>query len=757
MSQPPVDQPATPAKDTTSSNGTPSNGVASHPPSHTGPDPAAPDPAAPGPAAPGSVSVDRLESGLAILRLGAEQERVVTLTFERMKSLRSAVEALKASPPKGLVITGSGPDMFTAGADLNLIQNVSNPAEAAQLAKEGQDIFSIIESLPCVTVAAISGPCVGGGCELALACKIRIITDHRSSIIGLPEIKLGILPGFGGTQRLPRLVGLPKALDIILAGKTLRPKQALACGLVNEVTTVERLRQRAEEVALGHRPARAIRLRLIDRLLTHTGLGRSIVKKKASAGIARETRGHYPAPPAALNAVLLGLEQGLAVGYRFEAQELGRLIVTPESKSLVRLFFLTETAKALGKPARKDVEHLHAVVVGAGVMGAGIAGSLARNDCHVILKDTSEEALSRGISQIRGTLSKARHLSDTERSFVLNRIETATKDPSSLGNSHFVIEAIFENLEVKQKLLGNLSKLLPPDAIIASNTSSLSISQIASVIDRPERVIGMHFFNPVEKMPLVEIVCGKATGTRAIAIVAALATKLGKFPIVVDDVPGFLVNRILSPYIGEAGFLISEGFGFKEIDQAAERFGMPMGPIRLLDEVGLDVAQHVSEIMVAGYGERMKAPEHARKLLAIGRRGKKTGAGFYDFSDKSATPSDVARAALEINAPAASGPEKPDLAERMILRLVNEAVRCLDEAVAGQPGPEAAAQIDLGTVMGIGFPPFRGGIISYAQSLGAKAILERLETLFRKHGSRFEPSEGIRSRAASGKSFFESI
>lgn len=707
------------------------------------------------PAIVGKVSLERLDSGVALLKLGHEDERVVTLTVERMASLRSVCEALKKNPPRGLIITGPGPDMFTAGADVALIQRVTDPTEAAALAKEGQEIFDLIESLPCPTVAAISGPCVGGGCELALACRIRLITDQKSSIIGLPEIKLGILPGFGGTQRLPRLIGLPKALDIILAGKTLRPKAAWSYGLVHEVLGVAQLSARAEALALGTANVRSIRPTLMDRMLTNTALGRSVVRKRASAQIAKETRGHYPAPPAALNAALLGLEQGLAVGYRFEAQELGRLLVTPESKALVRLFFLTEASKALGKPARKDVEHLHAVVIGAGVMGAGIAGALARNDCHVILKDSSEEALSRGIGQIRTMLGKVRSLSDTERSFILNRIETATKDPSSTGNSHFAIEAIFENLEVKQQVLQGLSKLLPQDAIIATNTSSLSISKIADGIDHPERVIGMHFFNPVDKMPLVEIVRGARTGPRAIAIVAALASKLGKFPIVVEDVPGFLVNRILSPYIGEASYLISEGHAFEDIDQAAERFGMPMGPVRLLDEVGLDVAQHVAEIMRAGYGERMRAPEHTRALLAIGRKGKKTGGGFYDFSEKSSRPSIVAREALQVPQMPEKRLSSEEISDRLIMRLVNEAVRCLDEGVAGQAGAEAASQIDLGTVMGMGFPPFRGGIISYAERVGARTILTTLEKLASLHGERFAPWDGIKARASKGGSFFE--
>lgn len=701
----------------------------------------------------GVVHLEFLENGLALLRLGSSSERVITLTIERMRSLRAAIENVKAKNPRGLIITGSGPEMFTAGADINIIKNATSAPEASAMAREGQEVFGLIEALPFPTVAAISGPCVGGGCEMVLACRYRLISDHKSSVIGLPEIKLGILPGFGGTQRLPKVVGLPKALDIILAGKTLRPKQALSCGLVNEVVSIDALKTRAEQIALGQVAPRVVRPPLMDRLLSSTKLGRSLVKKKAAKSLQKETRGFYPAPLSALSATLLGLEEGMSVGLKFEAQELGRLIVTPESKSLVRLYFLTEASKTLGKPGRKATEHLRSVVVGAGVMGAGIAGSLARNDCSVILKDTSDDAVARGMTQIRNYFSKMSYLSETERSFMLNRIEPTSRDSANIGNAHFAIEAIFENMEVKKKVLSDLSKLLPADAIIASNTSSLSITEIAASIEHPERVIGMHFFNPVEKMPLVEIVCGKNTGNKTIAVVAALATKLGKFPIVVEDVPGFLVNRILAPYVSEAAHLLADGYSVRDIDEAALEFGMPMGPLRLLDEVGLDVAEHVSEIMTKGYGARMQAPQYVNKLVQAGRKGKKSGGGFYDFSEKGSSPHPGIRELLGVAKPPITAANRKDIADRLILRLINEAVQCLDEGVAGAPGAEAANQVDLGTVMGIGFPPFRGGVLYYAEKLGARSVAESLTRLAQKHGERFTPWTGIVKRAETNGSF----
>ncbi len=703
----------------------------------------------------GHSKLEYLDSGIAVVRLGDPKERVVTLTKDRMASLSAIIKHLKNERPKGVIILGPGPEMFTAGADINMIGKVTSIEIGEGLAREGQILFDDLESLPCITVAAISGPCVGGGCELVLACDYRIISDHKNSIIGLPETKLGILPGFGGTQRLPRLIGLPKALDIILAGKTLRPKQAKAAGLVDEVIPFEALKDRATKIILNGEKRRSSNIKFLDKLLTFTGIGRSLIRYSAGKALHKQTRGFYPAPPAALNACIFGLENGMQAGLKHEARELGRMIVTPECKSLVKIFFLTEASKAVGKGARDLVKHSNVVVIGAGVMGAGIAHLFAQNDSSVILKDTTEEALSRGVKHIKDVLAKAKYLSDQERSFILNRVEITTKDSPNFSNSQFAIEAIFEDMDLKKKVLADVASKMPEDSIILTNTSSLSVTQIGAGIPNPSRVAGMHFFNPVDKMPLVEIIRSEQTTDRVVAIVAALTTKLGKYPIVVSDVPGFLVNRILTPYLNEAGFLLAEGFSIADIDKAAVRFGMPMGPLRLLDEVGLDVAAHVAEVMLKGYGERMKAPEFPKALNTLGRKGRKNNAGFYDFKDKEATPHAAIRELLKINTPAKTVTDLKEIEERLVMSLLNEAVLCLDEGVAGSPGNEAANQIDLGTVMGMGFPPFRGGIMHYADTLGAKSILERMERLNKSFGLRFESAPGIAKRAASGRSFHE--
>jgi len=705
----------------------------------------------------GVARLEFMENGIAILFLGHNEERVVTLTEARMNSIREVLARLRQQKPPGLIIAGPHADMFTAGADITMIKEVKDASVGEKLARLGQQLYDDIESLPFPTVAAISGPCVGGGCEMVLACRNRIISEEKSSSIGLPEVKLGILPGFGGTQRLPRLIGLPKSLDIILSGKVLKPKQALACGLVDKVVKSELLMEKAAQIVSNAEANKPRALSFVDKLVTHNKWIRSFVYKKASKQVANQTKGFYPAPPLALESVIYGLNHGMAAGLLNEATLLGKLIVTPESKSLVNVFFLSEAAKSLGKAARKSVENINSLVIGAGVMGAGIAGLLAKNDASVILKDTSEDSLKRGVEQIKKFFASFKYLGESERSFMLNRIEICSKDSPNMGNVNFVIEAVFEDLNLKRSILSSVAKLVPSDCIIASNTSSLSLSEIAAAVDNPERVVGMHFFNPVEKMPLIEIIRGKKTQDKIVAIVAALAVKIGKFPIIVEDVPGFLVNRILTPYLNEAAFLLSDGYEVKDIDKAATGFGMPMGPCRLLDEVGLDVASHVSEIMLKGYGDRMKGPGHARALLDIGRKGKKSGGGFYDFRDKETSPYPGLREALKISVPAKSSGDKTHITNRLIMSLVNEAVKCLDEGVAGKPGREAAQQVDLGTVMGMGFPPFRGGLLNYANSLGAKQVLNTLLELEKSCGSRMAPAKGIETRASKNLSFYDAV
>lgn len=683
-----------------------------------------------------SFSSDNL---VATITLGAPEERAITLTPARLRSFVEALHHVRSSPARGLVIRAPSLESFCVGADISLIQSVSDPAKGAELAAEGQRAYDLLEDLPIATVAAIGGPCVGGGCEMVLACKHRIISDSPGSSIGLPETKLGILPGFGGTYRMPRVVGLPKALDIILAGKTLKAQQALKASLVDEVVSPDKLVERAEQIARGEKAPRRRSLSLTDRVLTSNPLGRALVRRNASRALMKQTKGFYPAPPRALELTIAGLSRNRMDGMAREAHELGKLIVTPESKALVHLFFLTEASKGLGKRAKDEIKEAYALVVGAGTMGAGIAGSLARASHQVIVKDTSEGALKRGKDHLAKEFGKLRYLSSFERAAALNRIDWLQFPSDTIGRSNVVIEAVFEDMALKKRIFSDLAARVSHECILASNTSSLSVTEMAKGLPHPERCVGMHFFNPVEKMPLVEIIRGHQTSEETVSKVAALATEIGKFPIVVNDVPGFLVNRILIPYLNEAVFLLQEGYSIDDIDGAALDFGMPMGPIRLLDEVGLDVAAHVSKIMVAGYGDRMAVPAFAETLMNLGRKGRKSNAGFFDYKGKSSQPWEGLREALGLPHSPANSLTRAEITERLILHLVNEAMKSLHENVAGEDKELAKKQIDLGTVMGIGFPPFRGGVLYYAEQRGLDAIRSRLVDFEGQYGARYTP------------------
>jgi 3-hydroxyacyl-CoA dehydrogenase/enoyl-CoA hydratase/3-hydroxybutyryl-CoA epimerase len=676
---------------------------------------------------------------IAILTLGAPDERAITLTPQRIESFVAALAKVRDAAPRGLVIRAPSIESFCVGADISLIQSVTDAAKGAELATQGQHAYNLLEDLPCTTVAAIGGPCVGGGCELVLACDYRIAADLASTSIGLPETKLGILPGFGGTYRLPRVVGLPKALDIIVAGKTLRAMQALKAGLVDQVTSPDALYSTAEAIASGSRRPQKKRLSLVDRVLSGNPFGRALVLRKARKAALAQTKGQYPAPLRALDVTVAGLGRDRTSGLRVEAHELGKLIVSSESKALVHIFYLTEASKTLGKSARKEIEAIHSLVVGAGTMGAGIAGALAKNNHQVIVKDTSDASLERGKAHTNKELSKLRYLSSFERAAINNRIDWIQFTSPTIARTQIVIEAVFEDLKLKQRIFSELSKQVHSECILATNTSSLSVSEMASSVTNPTRFIGMHFFNPVEKMPLVEIIRGDKTSPSTIARVAALATEMGKFPIVVNDVPGFLVNRVLIPYLNEALFLLQDGHSALDIDAAALAFGMPMGPLRLLDEVGLDVAAHVSKVMVAGYGERMVSPVFAEKLVGLDRKGRKNARGIYDYSGKKPLPWSELATILGLPTKPSQHLTREQLSDRLVLHLVNEAMKCLNQGVAGEDLVLAEKQIDLGTVMGIGFPPFRGGVLYYARQRGLDTLRNELDQLHNQFGSRYEP------------------
>ncbi|MFO1077492.1 MAG: 3-hydroxyacyl-CoA dehydrogenase NAD-binding domain-containing protein [Planctomycetota bacterium] len=702
-----------------------------------------------GPRTSGSVVCTVGDDGIALLRLGDPSETMVTLTKDRLESLAAAIGQLATHAGlRGVLVTGPGPGMFCAGADINLIAGITDPAVGADAATRGRTIFQGLQELRVPVVAAIEGPCLGGGCELALFCDVRVASEHDKTQIGLPETKLGILPGFGGTVNLPRLVGLPTAVELILEGKLLRGRPALKKGLVDRLVPSEKLLAAAREELLRlverGRKAKRRRLRGLAFWLSRTPL-RGLVQRAATRKLAAGQARFYPAPKAALqcciNAFALPRERAFAA----EAQALGALIVSKESKGLTHLFFLTERSKRLGRhEGARDTTK--ALVVGGGVMGAGIGGLLAEKGIPVRLCDLDLAALARTKARLQKGLDKRlsrRHLERHEAQAVQDRLAVAT-DWGNLAHTDLWLEAVVEDLGVKQRLMKEaIGRGLPLDAVIATNTSSLSVTAMQDAVPQRERVVGIHFFNPPEKMPLVEVIRGQHTSDAATATACRLALRLGKFPVVTADAPGFLVNRCLSPYLNEAARLCVEGTEPEAIDQAMLDFGMPMGPCRLLDEVGLDVAAKVSEVMHAGFPERMVPCELFAALVKAKALGQKTGGGIYG---KDGTGPGPGRAVIAELRKKRGTPDRAasrsELVHRLIYPLVDEAYRCLDGGIV-----QHEDDLDLGLVMGIGFPPFTGGVTQYARLEGLSTIVAALDELTRVHGARFQVSDGLRKRA----------
>ena len=689
------------------------------------------------------------DDGIALLRLGAADESIVTLTKERLESLDSALQTIAGNPRiRGVLLTGPGPGMFCAGADIHLIQGITEPREGEAAAVRGRSIFQRCQQLSVPVVAAIEGPCLGGGLELALFCDVRVASDHPGTQIGLPEVKLGIVPGFGGTQTLTRLLGLPKALDLILNGKLLRGKQAVKTGVVDRLVPPAKLmtaaRQELDRLIAAHKKAPSRRLRGIAFWISKTGLRRIAIKKAEKALQSGQAR-FYPAPKAALECCVAAFTQTPDAGFAVEAKALGAMIVTPVSKGLTHLFFLTERSKKLGKAeGARDLDK--ALVVGGGVMGAGIAGQMAEKGLRVRLCDLDLAALARAKARLQKDLDKKlrrRHVEKHEAQAVQDRLAVAT-EWGSLQGTDVWLEAVVEDLGTKQKLMSAaVERGLPDTAVIATNTSSLSVSQMAAVVPQPQRVVGIHFFNPPEKMPLVEVIRGRETNDATVATACKLAVRLGKFPVVTTDAPGFLVNRCLAPYVNEAARLLLEGTPPEAIDTAMLDFGMPMGPCRLLDEIGFDVAAKVSDVMQAGFPDRMVPCELFAAMAAKKALGTKTGGGIYGRDGSGPGPGRAVIDALrqQRGTPPRTA-SRSELVQRLIYPLVDEAFRCLDDGIV-----QGEEDLDLGLVMGIGFPPFTGGITRFARQQGLVTIVAALDELTRALGPRFQPSDGLRRRA----------
>lgn len=700
--------------------------------------------------------------GVAWLVFDRPDSRVNILTsgvMERLDTLLGEIEdGARAGRIKAVIVRSGKPGMFIAGADISEIQGITDPAEASAKAAAGQAVFRRLEKLPVPTIAAIDGICLGGGTELSLACTYRLASDRPETRIGLPEVRLGIIPGFGGTVRLPRLVGLSAALDMIVSGRQISARQAAKIGLVDECVPGPILIERAqrfawERIDRGPLPSRR-RRSFKDRLLDDTAPGRRIVLSAAKRRVLRETRGHYPAPLAAIQTIRETLSVPLDEAFRREARALGPLLAGPVSKNLVHVFRLTEAAKKAGPEAEpRPVERVG--VLGAGVMGGEIAQLLAYNNCAVRLKDIRTEALASGLRHARSLFDKLverRRLDRRAAEMAMTRI-SPTLDYTGFGTLDVVIEAVVENLEIKVQVLREVEARTRPDTILASNTSSLSITEMQRAVERPGNVCGMHFFNPVHRMPLVEVVRGAATSDEAIATVFALALKLGKTPVIVNDGPGFLVNRILAPYLNEAGWLLTEGMAVEVIDRAMLDFGMPMGPLRLLDEIGLDVARHAGATMYDAFGQRMEPSPPLVAIGKTGRLGRKGGLGFYRYEkgrEAGVDPEIYGALGGAVPGQPRKAADPGHIRDRLVLVMVNEAARALEDGIVDNAG-----SVDLAMIMGTGFPPFRGGLLRYADHVGLPEVLRRLEALEQSYGARFQPAPLLRRLVAEGRSFYD--
>lgn len=698
--------------------------------------------------------------GVAVIVFDVAGESVNTLRAEFAEELDSILDQVERDGEiEAVVLASAKEDSFIAGADISMLARSTSAEGAAGLSHRGQRAVSRLEKLRVPTVCAVHGACLGGGLELALGCSGRVATMHEKTVFGLPEVQLGILPGMGGTQRLPSVVGLTAALDLLLTGRKLDARRALKLGLVDEMVpeailmqvAVARARKLAEQKGKKEAVWGTIRDllhpdELREMALTENPLGRKVVFDQARKKLLEKTHGNYPAPEKILDVVKRGLERGIEAGLEAEAEAFGALVMSEESAALRHIYFSQQSLKKEAS-VRIDSPARTVGVLGAGLMGAGVAlVSVLQANTTVRLKDVRDESVARGLKTISDALEKQverRRLTRREKVALMGRV-TATTESALLGPLDVVIEAVFEDLELKRRVLAEIEALGHERTIFASNTSSLPIGDIAAEAKHPERVIGMHYFSPVEKMPLLEIITTEKTAEWVRQTCVDLGRRQGKTVIVVGDGPGFYTTRILGPYLNEAAFGLVEGLSVEAIDADLIQAGFPVGPLALLDEVGIDVGTKVVATLVDAFGERLAPPPGLERLLAQGRLGRKNKKGFYDYQTKSSGKRPVDDSVYEdlglVKPPGKKvlpqGLGEPDsIAERCTLLMVNEAVHCLGEGIL-----RSARDGDIGAIFGLGFPPFLGGPFHFIDRHGAPEILKRLKRLESTHGGRFAPA-----------------
>ena len=674
-----------------------------------------------------SWTLEQDAEGIAWLTLDKPNTSANVLSAAVLTELNERLAELERARPRGLILISGKKSGFIAGADIREFTGITDEAGGYALIRAGQLVFERLEALPCPTVAAIHGFALGGGLETALACRYRVAVADERLALGLPEVQLGLHPGFGGTVRSVRLLGVRPAMQLMLTGKPLRAKKALQLGLVDRLVSEPELRAAAREFVLKAPPPR--RAPLSERLLS-TRIARPFVKGALIAEVARRApRAHYPAPYAIIDLWTRHGAHG-AAAFEAEAHSMARLFLSETSRNLVRVFLLTDRLKSGGGKAARDLKHVH--VVGAGVMGGDIAAWSALRGFTVTLQDRTLELVAPALQRAAELFDK--RLPDAAQNLAARARLRADVEGAGVPDADVVIEAIFENLEAKQQLYAQLEPRLKAGALLASNTSSITLESLAGKLAQPARLVGLHFFNPVAQMPLIEVVHGAATDAGAVQLASGFARRIDKLPLPCRSAPGFMVNRVLTPYTYEAMLAAAEGVPLQLIDRAAVAFGMPVGPIELVDVVGLDVAEHVGEIIAAQLQRPVTQVARLRELIAAKKFGRKSGEGFYRWEHGKPLK------------PEAAGEAPADLIDRLILVLVNECVACLRERVV-----EDADLVDAAVIFGTGFAPFRGGPLTYARARGIPAVVARLTELAARYGSRFEPDAGWRLLSGEGK------
>ncbi|MEC7840065.1 MAG: 3-hydroxyacyl-CoA dehydrogenase NAD-binding domain-containing protein [Chlamydiota bacterium] len=693
--------------------------------------------------------------GVATLTFDLPDEKINKLSLEVMNELEAMLLQLKTNTSiTALLIKSAKPNIFIAGADLKGFEPAfKNPTLGEQLITRGHKVFNSLAALPFPTVAVIDGACLGGGTELALACDYRVVSDNEKTQISLPEVTLGIFPGWGGTQRLPRLVGIEQALNMILTGKTIDAKKAFKIKFADAILPKEFLDDQlslfiskittdsGKKSILKHRKLSGFHYTLMEK----NPIGRSLLFHFAHKNVMKKTKGLYQDPLLALNLIKHTYDKKLEKGLQIEIDTFIKAIPKEfkNAINLINLFFANEELKKNpGIELNVEGAPIHrGAVIGAGTMGAGIAWLFSYRDIPVRLKDVSWECIGKGYAAARGiykTLLKIRKIKPYQIDKKFQYI-SGTIDYSGFQTADIVIEAATENLELKHKIFAEIEDVIRPDAVIASNTSSLPISEMSKHMKHPERFLGMHFFNPPNRMPLVEIVAGEHTSQKAIATAVELCRKFKKTPLIVKDCAGFLVNRIFAMAANESSWMLQEGVDMQRLDRVITKFGMPMGPFILADEVGNDVASKVFGSFYGAYGERMHPPKLGQAMADAGLYGKKSGKGFYLYGGKRPVPNPEVQAILKsINSKKVTISDE-EIIDRFTLGMINEAARCLQEGIV-----EGPMYVDMGLLYGIGFPPFRFGLLRYADSIGVKNIVEKLNRLSEKYGERFTPCDYIK-------------